>query len=137
MVQVPFVAEHVGVFHTAYNVRAVVGVIVKEPDVAVLVVAQPTKTLLPFVIFVFFADADTLDDHSGNAHAAPAVHVIVADNLPPTMAVPVPIFPDPPFLFNVMVTVFRFGHTSPPLHEYPDGHDLHEFPVVNALELMV
>ena len=137
MVQVPFVAEHVGVFHTAYNVRSVVDLIVKEPAVAVLVVAHPRKIFLPFFIFVFFADADTLDDHTGNAHAAPAVHVIVADNLPPTMAVPVPISPEPPFLFNIIVIVLFLGQTNPPLHEYPDGHDLHEFPVVNALELMV
>lgn len=135
--QDPFVAEHVGVFHTAYNIRLVVDLIVKEPVVAVLVVAQPTKTLLPFVIFVFFADADTLDDHTGNAHAAPAVHVIVAGDVPPTMAVPVPIYPDPPFLINLIVIVLFLGQTNPPLHEYPDGHDLHEFPVVNALELMV
>lgn len=137
MEQLPFVAEHVGVFHTAYNVRSVVDLIVKEPAVAVLVVAQPTKTFLPFVIFVFFADADTSNDHSGNAHATPAVHVIVADDVPPTMAVPVPIYPDPPFLINLIVIVLFLGQTNPPLHEYPDGHDLHEFPVVNALELMV
>ena len=137
MVQVPFVAEHVGVTHTANKIVLAVGVNSVNPSVALLVSAHPTKIFLPFVIFVFFAVADTLEDHSGNAHGSPAVHVIVASAVPPTICVPVPIFPNPRFFFNMMVTVFRFGHTSPPLHEYPDGHDLHEFPVVNALELMV